>query len=163
MNYSPKPTDMKMRIIYLLLFFVTAACITAPTEGVLNTALSGVALAALVAASFLVIKFELTLYTYILVERASVIDFYVDKQTGKKGVHICYFTLSDAREIVKYGKETKNQLKEKYKVISFHNYAKNVFCGDKYYIVFENGSHFDAVLIEPDTAFLDALTKYINK
>ena len=55
------------------------------------------------------------------------------------------------------------QLKEKYKVISFHNYAKNVFCGDRYYIVFENGSHFDAVLIEPDTAFLDALTKYINK
>ena len=76
---------------------------------------------------------------------------------------MCYYPTSDIREIVKVSKDTKASLKERYKNIYFFNYSKNVFCGEKYYIVFENQSRFDAVMIEPDEAFLNFLNSKITK
>ncbi|MBQ8344549.1 MAG: hypothetical protein IJY41_05125 [Clostridia bacterium] len=157
MKYTPKPTDKKMRLIYIALFLITVACLSSPVKGIASTILSSVALVTLVSASFLVIKFELTLYTYILLDRENTIDFYVEKRSGQKGSYVCYFPLSDAKEFVKFEKGTKKLLREKYKKIRFYNYAKNMFSGAKYCIVFENGSQFDAVLFEPDDTFINFL------
>ena len=70
---------------------------------------------------------------------------------------MCYYPTSDIKEIVKAGKDAKASLEDRYKNIYFYNYAKNVFTGEKYYIVFENQNRFDAVQIEPDEAFLNFL------
>jgi hypothetical protein len=112
---------------------------------------------------FCSIKYEITFFTYIIIDRKSTVDFYVEKRSGKRGAYVCYYPTSDIREIVKVSKDSKASLKESYKNIYFFNYSKNVFCGEKYYIVFENQSKFDAVMIEPDKAFLDFLNSKMIK
>ena len=163
MKYTPKFTDKKLRFIYAALFIITAVCLFTPVKGIGATILSSVAIISLVAASFIFIKYEITFFTYIIIDRKSTVDFYVEKRSGKRGSYVCYYPTSDIREIIKVSKDTKASLEEKYKNIYFFNYAKNVFCGEKYYIVFENQSRFDGVMIEPDEAFLDYLNSKIKK
>ena len=163
MKYTPKFKDKKLRLIYAFLFIITAVCLLSPAQGLGTTILSSVALITIVSASYIFIKYEITLFTYILIERATTVDFYVEKRSGKRGAYVCYYPTSDIREIVKVSKDSKASLKEKYKNIYFFNYSKNVFCGEKYYIVFENQSRFDAVMIEPDEAFLNFLNSKITK
>lgn len=163
MKYTPKFTDKKLRLIYAFLFIITAVCLLSPAQGLVATILSSMAIISLVAASFIFIKYEITFFTYVIIDRKSTIDFYVEKRSGKRGSYVCYYPTSDIREIVKVSKDTKASLEEKYKNIYFFNYAKNVFTGEKYYIVFENQSRFDGVMIEPDEAFLNYLNSKITK
>ena len=74
----------------------------------------------------------------------------MDKHTGKRGTYVCYFPVSDAVKLIKMEDNTKAELRKEFKSIYFYNYGKNVFCGDKYIIVFENGDHHDAIIFEPD-------------
>ena len=157
MKYTPKFKDKKLRFIYAALFIITAVCLLSPTSGIVATVFSSVALISVISASFLFIKYEVTFFTYILIDRNSTVDFYVEKRSGKRGAYVCYYPTSDIKEIVKADKDTKASLKDRYKNIYFFNYSKNVFCEEKYYIVFENQNRFDAVQIEPDEAFLNFL------
>ena len=85
MKYTPKFKDKKLRLIYAFLFIITAVCLLSPAQGLGTTILSSVALITIVSASYIFIKYEITLFTYILIERATTVDFFVEMRSGKRG------------------------------------------------------------------------------
>ena len=45
----------------------------------------------------------------------------------------------------------------------FYKYNKNVFTGEKYIIIFENGSRYDAVIFEPGSELAAAIRNEMSK
>ena len=163
MKYTPPRTDKKFRAIYCTLLLCSVLCMGIRVEGILMPILSSIGLITLTAAVAMFIKYESITFVYVILERESVYDFYVDKYTGKRGAYVCYYPMCDAVKIVKVDSDTKSELIKKYGKISFYNYNKNMFTGEKYIIVFaRDDGGYDAIKFEPDGAMLSLMNKLIS-
>ena len=54
-------------------------------------------------------------------------------------------------------------LRKTYENIGFYKYNKNIFTGEKYIIIFENGSRYDAVIFEPGNELAAAIRNEMSK
>lgn len=154
MKYSPKKADLKARILYASLFVISVFCIMIDFPTGIKPILSSIGLISLVASLYLFIRFEFTSYEYILIERNGTLDFYVNKITGKRSSYVCYFPLTDACKITSYSKEEKQELIKQYKGVTFFKYNQNIFAGERYVLIFNDGSKFVAIIFEPDKDFV---------
>lgn len=149
MKYAPKHNDKTMRIIYILLFGLALVLISLPLkEGVSRTALIIVSIVSLVGAMYLITRYELTTYTYILNPNGNDYDFFVDKAVGKRGNYVCSYPVSSICKVIPYEKDTKEALKKEYPNILIYNYAHNLFTGKKQIIVFKSTPNYEAVICE---------------
>ncbi len=162
MKYTPNRTDKKMRAIYCILFAIAVLGIFIEVNGIYATLIQCASIIILTASLAIFIKYETITYVYSLMDRNDILDFYVNKYTGKRGGYVCYFPLTDCRLLEKYDKDTKKKLKNEYKRIFFFNYSKNVYTGTKYVAVFENKDEFDAIIFEPDENFLTLMKSGMN-
>ena len=163
MKYIPPRTDIKARGLYCFFFMVAVIGLLIPYGGIVTTIIQCTAFIFLTAAVFLFIKYEITTFTYILTERNGAFYFYIDKSSGKRGSYVCYFPLSDAVYFEKLEKGYNTSLRKEYKNIGFYKYNKNIFTGEKYVIVFENGSRYDAVIFEPGEELASIIKNEMSK
>lgn len=157
MKFSPSHRDLVIRSIYGALV-VGAFVMMGIGTGVVRTVLLSVSLVSLAAGLYLFIRYELTTYTYIVMENGKRLDFYVDKAVGKRGAYVCYFPLSDAKEFCKYTKGVKKEISQKHGKTFFYKYYHNAFSAERYVMVFQNDGYCDAVIMELDRASVEYLS-----
>lgn len=151
-----------MRAIYGALTVSSLACMNIGT-GLVRTILMSLSVIFLATGMYLFLKHEITTYSYVIMEGEKRLDFYVNKLTGKRGAYVCYYPMSDALDIVKYEKGTKREIEQKYGKTFFYRYYHNVFCGEKYVVVFKNEGYCDAVICQLEPLSRDYIQKAISK
>ena len=161
MNYSPKHNDTKMRAVYGMLI-VLGLCLTSVGTGVVRAILMSVGLVCLSIGLYLFIRYDMTTFTYIVMENEGRLDFYIDRVVGKRGSYVCYYPISDLALAEKYEKGTKKRLYEKYDKIFVYNYCHNRLRGEKYVLVFENDGYYDGVIVELDGVCFEYLKNQIK-
>lgn len=161
MKFSPKHEDNVVRAIYGALIVMAVAFANIGT-GLTRTIFMCLAVVCLGIGLFLFMSHEMTTYTYIAIEKDKGIDFYVDKAIGKRGAYVCFFPLCDCVALEKYEKGAKKKLATTHGRVSFYNYCHNVFCGEKYVMVFKNDDHCDAVICQLDEKSYLYLNKAIS-
>lgn len=161
MNYTPKRNGGTIRALYLGLLALTLISIAVSGQwGSRRIALISISMISLVAGVYLMMRYELTTYTYILSAKENDFDFFVNKATGKRGSYVCYYLISDVASFVPYEKDTKDELVKKYHNISFYTYTNNAQC-KKNALVFQNAGHYDAIIMESDEAYDEYLKNAI--
>lgn len=149
MKYAPKHTDKTMRILYILLFGIALVLMTLPIkEGIPRTVIICLSIISLVSAMYLIVRYELTTYTYILNPKGNSYDFFVDKAVGKRGNYVCSYDIASIVKVIPYEKDTREALKKEYQNIFIYNYTHNTFTGKKQVIVFRNTPNYEAVICE---------------
>ncbi len=161
MHYTHKKNNLVVRIIYLCLIvlgFVTYNM----GEGVFKTLLSTLSIVSIVTGLYLLIKYEMTVYTYVINEKDKDYDFFVNKTTGRRGNYVCYYYVSDAVKVVKYSKEARNELKNEFSTIGgYYSFCHNFLNTDKYIVVFKNTNYYDLIVLEMDEKFLSDFKNYM--
>ncbi len=154
MNFTPKRNNGNIRALYLglLALGLISIVVSGNFGSSRRIAFICISMVSLVGGVYLMMRYELTTYTYILNAKDDDFDFFVDKATGKRGNYVCYYKISDVASFVPNEKETKDELINKYKDISFYTYTNNASCKTNV-LVFANHGHFDAVIIESDEAY----------
>ena len=153
MNFTPKRKNGNMRALYLgLLGLGLILMVLNPENNSRRTAFVLVSLVSLTVGIYLMVRYELTTYTYILNAKEDDFDFFVDKSTGKRGNYVCYYKISDVASYLPYEKDTKDELVKKYINISFYTYTNNPSCKTNV-LVFGNRGHYDAIIMERDEAY----------
>ena len=162
MNYTPKRKGGAMRALYLgLLALGLISIVVSGNFGASRkTAFICISMVSLVGGVYLMMRYELTTYTYILNAKENDFDFFVNKATGKRGSYVCYYMISDVASFVPCEKETKEELIAKYHNISFFTYTNNAQCKTNV-LVFRNADHFDAIIMERDEAYDEYLRNAI--
>ena len=127
MNYSPKHSDTKMRLIYGALIVIGLA-LASVGAGAVKAVLSSVSLICIALGLYLFIRYDLTTYTYIVMENEGRQDFYIDRAVGKRGSYVCYYPLCDLVLAEAYEKDTKKKLYEKYNKIFAYEKALSEKC-----------------------------------
>ena len=77
MKYSPSHKDTVMRAIYGFLIILGFALLLVG-EGLLKTIFTSLSMVLLVTGMYLFIRYELTTFTYIVMENEKRLDFWVD-------------------------------------------------------------------------------------
>lgn len=164
MKYSPPKTDSRARLLYCLCLIGSAVCLVAKADGLSATILSSFGLVLLVASIYLFVKYDMTSYEYILIERNGTFDFYVNKITGRRGNYACYFPLSDCLEIAEYKESTKEELLKKHAACKISKYVQN-FLSEKnlYYALFRNGTSLDCIVFEPSEEMVKLISDFAGK
>ena len=147
MNYSPKHNDIKMRAIYGGLVILSFVFMNVGT-GAVNAVCRAVSVLCLVLGIYLFIRYDLTTYTYIVMDNGDRLDFYINRTTGKRGSYVCYYALNDIVSVEDYKKGTKKEIEQKYGKTFFYNYCHNRFALSRQVIVFKNTGYHDAVIVE---------------
>ena len=88
MKYTPERTDKRIRAIYCILFAMAILGIFIDVKGIYATIIQCVAIMILTASLAIFIKYESITHVYSLVDRNGILDFYVDKYTGKRGGYV---------------------------------------------------------------------------
>ncbi|MBO5339277.1 MAG: hypothetical protein J6A96_06215 [Clostridia bacterium] len=162
MNYSPKHTDNTVRALYLGLFALALITILFGGEGARGITFTCVSLVSIVSGLYLLMRFELTTYSYVMNAKENDFEFFVNKAVGKRGNYVCFYMVSDIVRFEKYSSEVRDTLKKDYQRISFYNYTHNLFKEEKSVIVFKNSEHYDAVIIEADQAYSEYIKNAIE-
>ena len=157
MKFSPEHKDNIMRAIYGILTLGGLVLFNVG-EGLLKTVFMSLSLVFLATGLFLFIRFEMTSFTYLVMENEERLDFYVDRAVGKRGSYVCYFPLSDCLDFVDYSKKAKKELKEKYPKILFFNYCHNKVGAKKQILVFDLDGTCEAVIVQ-----LEEYTNYMKE
>lgn len=148
MKYSPKHNDKTMRILYVLFFGAALIFMMLPIkEGIPRTVLICLSMASIVGAMYLLMRYELTTFTYILNPKGNDYDFFVDRAQGKRGNYVCSYRVSDIIKVEDYNKGTREAIQKEYPSIFIYNYTHNHFTGKKQIIVFR-GARCEAVICE---------------
>lgn len=165
MKYSPKKYDNLIRAIYSICLILTVALMLFhPTKGALSSILSSVSLISLFVGMVLFIKYDCTSYEYILIERNSTLDFYVNRIVGKRGSYCVYFPVTDCIEIGLYDEGVRASIRAKYQNSRFSKYVQNFLTGKGfYYALFEGPEFYECVIFEADEAFINNMKEYLGK
>lgn len=135
-----------------------------PSNGLLSSILSSVALVTLFVGMVLFIKYDCTRYEYILLERNGTLDFYVNKIVGKRGSYCVYFPLTDCIEIGLFDENVRNSIRAKYPKSRFPKYAQNfISARELYYALFTGPEFYDCVILECDEQFISLMKEYMGK
>lgn len=163
MKFSPKHEGGAIRALYIGLFALALICMSLPFQnGTRRTAMIIISMVSLVGAMYLMMRFELTTYTYVLNPREQNYDFFIDKASGRRGNYVCNYLVTDIVKVLPYEKETKYNLSTEYPGILFYNYTHNLFSKKKQVIVFKNSPHYEAVIVEMNEEF-EAFLKNVTK
>lgn len=161
MKYSPRKIDTVARLVYSALLIVGFALMSIPFSGYVAIFTDTLAVFCVVASLYFFIRYECSSYEYILIERNSTLDFYVNKLNGKRGAYVCYFPLTDAQEVGKL--ESREKILEKHGRVSFYKYIQNPFNSKNvHYIIFNNKSSLDCVLFEPSEEMVKLISNNIH-
>ncbi len=162
MNYTPERKGGTIRALYLglLALGLISVVVSGNFASSRRIAFICISMVSLVGGVYLMMRYELTTYTYILNAKENDFDFFVNKATGKRGNYVCYYLISDVACFIPYEKETKDELVKKYQHLSFYTYTNNPSCKTNV-IVFKNAGYFDAVIIESNEAYDEYLKNAI--
>ena len=154
MKFSPKHEGGAIRALYIGLFALALICMSLPFEnGTRRTAMILISMASLVGAMYLMMRFELTTFTYVLNPKENSYDFFVEKAVGKRGNYVCAYSVLDIVNVLPYEKNTREMLSKEYAGILFHNYSHNMFSKKKQVIVIRSSPHYDALIVEMNEQF----------
>ena len=154
MKFAAKHSDKTLRILYLSLFIVGIIFMTMrPEDNTRRTAYICVSLITIATALYLLMRYEMTTYTYILNPNEQNYDFFVDKAVGKRGAYVCSYRVSDIVEIIPYQNDSKEKLKARDSEIGFFDYTHNLFKKEKKIIIFKYQSKTDAIVVELSPEF----------
>ncbi len=153
MQYAHKKSNLIVRIIYIFLFILSVVAMSVG-EGAIKTALSTFSAILMVATVYLILKYEMTTYTYIINEKDTDFDLYVNKSVGRRGTYVCYYYMSDVIEVVKYTKELKEEYSNKYKVAGIYSFFHGFASKDRYIVIFKNTDYYDMIILEMNDNFL---------
>ena len=160
MKYSPKKIDTVARLVYSALLIVGFILMSIPFSGYVSIFTDTLAVFCIVASLYFFIRYECNTYEYILIERNSTLDFYVNKLTGKRGAYVCYFPLTDAQEIGKF--ESREKIIEKHGKVGFYKYIQNPFNSKNvHYILFRDKESLDCILFEPSEEMVRLISENI--
>ena len=163
MKFSAKHNDKTLRILYIALFLVGGLFMTLGSDdNVRRTAYVCVSLVTLVTGLYLLMRYELTTYTYILNPSEEGYDFFVDKAVGRRGAYVCSYRVSDILEIIPYEKDAREKLKKENSEIGFFDYTHNLFKKEKKIIIFKYRSETNAVVVEISNEFESFLLNAIS-
>jgi len=157
MEYTHNRKNLVIRIVYYCLLACGILSFNIG-EGIFKPIISSLSLISLVVSVYLIVRYELTTFTYVIRARDSDFDFFVNKAVGRRGNYICYYYASDIVKIVKYSKEAKEQLKAEFPRYGYYSFCNNFMNDDKYIVVFKNVDYYDFIVIEMD----DSFKKYIE-
>ena len=153
MNFTPKRKNSTVRAIYLgLLALGLISIVISGQSNSRRIAFICISMVSLVGGVYLMMRYELTTYSYILNAKENDFEFFVNKATGKRGSYVCFYMISDVVAFMSYEKDTKDELVRKYQNISFYTYTNNVSCKTNV-LIFANTGHYDAVIMESDEAY----------
>lgn len=164
MKFTPKHKDATLRLLYFGLFILSVVFMSMRVSdgGFKRTAYICISLITLVSALYLLMRYELTTFTYILNPNGNNYDFFVNKAVGKRGSYVCSYRVSDIIEVMPYEKNTKEQLKKENKEILIFDYTHNLFKSKKQVILFANEQGMQAVVVELGEEMYAFLLNVIN-
>ena len=163
MKFAPKHNDKTLRILYVALFIVGGFFMTMqPQDNTRRTAYICVSLITIATALYLLMRYEMTTYTYVLNPNENNYDFFVDKSVGKRGAYVCSYRVSDIVEIIPYQNDSKEKLKARDSEIGFFDYTHNLFKKEKKIIIFKYQSKSDAIVVELSPEFESFLVDKIE-
>ena len=162
MEYTHKKHLAVFRIIYLALIVSGFILYPLDYEGLrLLTTLSS--FACLVAGLYLLIKCEMITFTYIIKEKGSDFEFFVNRAMGRRGNYVCYYYVSDIIRIEKHTKEIVNEISKKHPGTGYYNFSHGIFSKDKYVILFELEGKYDMIIVEMNDEFKSYLEGCMSK
>ena len=153
MNYTPKHADGALRALYLGLFALAVVAIFFKREDSNGWIFTCISLIAVVCGLYLLVRYELTTYSYILNAKENDFELLINKTVGKRSNCVCFYMVSDIVRFEPYNSETREEYKKDYKRIFFYNYTHNLFKEKKHVILFKNSEHYDAVIIEANEEY----------
>ena len=163
MKFSPKHEGGAIRALYIGLFALGLICMSLPFEnGTRRTAMIIICMASLVGAMYLMMRFELTTYTYVLNPKENGYDLFIDKAVGKRGNYIASYSVLDIVKVIPYEKDTRQELSTEYAGIIFYNYTHNLFSKKKQVIIIKNSPNYDALIVEMNEQFEAFLREVIK-
>ena len=152
MTYTHKKHAGIMRIIYLALIVIGFILYPMEFEGnKLIFTLSS--LFSIVAGLYLLIKTEMVTYTYVIKEKGTDFDFFVNRAMGRRGNYVCYYYISDAIKVVKHSKEVVSELTKQYANVGYYNFCHGIFSKNKYIILFKLQDEYNMILVEMNDEF----------
>lgn len=152
MTYTHKKHAGIIRIIYLTLLVLGFVLYPMEFEGMkLIFTLSS--FAALVSGVYLLIKCEMITFTYVIKERKTDFDFFVNRAMGRRGNYVCYYYVSDIVKIEKHTKEVVSEISKKHPGTGYYNFCHGIFSKNKYIILFKLDDKYDMIIVEMNDEF----------
>ncbi len=161
-EYTHKKHAGITRIIYLALIALGFILYPMEFEGMkLMFTLSS--LVCLVAGIYLLIKCEMITYTYIVREKESDFEFFVNKAMGRRGNYVCYYYASDIIKIEKHTKEVVSEISKQHPGVGYYNFSHGIFSRDKYIILFKLDGKYDMIIVEMNDEFKAYIEECMSK
>lgn len=152
MEYTHKKHLAVFRIIYLALIVSGFILYPLDYEGLkLFTTLSS--FACLVAGLYLLIKCEMITFTYVINERKTDFNFFINRSMGRRGNYVCYYYISDAVKVVKHTKEAVQEITREHPGCGYYSFCHGIFSKDQYIILFNLNGSYDMVIVEMNEEF----------
>lgn len=162
MKYSPKKTDSTVRLVYSVLLIIGFVLMMYSGTGYISIITRSLSLVFIAVSLYIFIRYDCTVYEYILIERNSTLDFYVNRLTGKRGSYVCYFPLTDARDFGDYSGT--DAIEKKFPSVRFSKYIQNFMSAKELsYVVFEKDGAFDCIIFEPSKEMANLISRNITR
>lgn len=152
MTYTHKKHAAIIRIIYFSLLILGFVLYPMDFQG-MKIVFSLSSFVCLASGIYLLIKSEMITFTYVIKEKKTDFDFFVNRAMGRRGNYVCYYYISDAIKLVKYSKETVTELTQKYKNVGYYNFCHGILSKDKYIILFKLENEYNMILVEMNDEF----------
>ena len=164
MEYSHKKRVGIVRVIYLAL--IIAGFILYPLEfDGMKLIFTLSSFACLAFGVYLLIKCEMITFTYVVREKETDFEFFVNKAMGRRGNYVCYYYISDIVKIEKHTKEVVSEISKKHPGTGYYDFSHGIFSKDKYVILFQLEGKYDMIIVEMNEEFKayiqDCMTKAV--
>ena len=162
MEYSHKKRAGIVRVIYLALIIIGFVLYPIEFEGMkLIFTLSS--FACLAFGVYLLIKCEMITFTYVIREKETDFEFFVNKAMGRRGNYVCYYYISDIVKIEKHTKEVVSEISKKHPGTGYYDFSHGIFSKDKDVILFQLEGKYDMIIIEMNEEFKASIEDCMSK
>lgn len=162
MTYTHKKHAGIIRVIYLALLVI--GFVLYPLQiGDMKLFFNLSSFVCLALGVYLLIKCEMITFTYIIKEKGSDFEFFVNRAMGRRGNYVCYYYVSDIIRIEKHTKEIVSEISKKHPGTGYYNFSHGVFSKDKYIILFELEGKYDMIIVEMNDEFKSYLENCMSK
>ena len=162
MTYTHKKHAGIVRVIYLALLVI--GFVLYPLQiGDMKLFFNLSSFVCLALGVYLLIKCEMITFTYIIKEKGSDFEFFVNRAMGRRGNYVCYYYVSDIIRIEKHTTEIVNEISKKHPGTGYYNFSHGIFSKDKYVILFELEGKYDMIIVEMNDEFKSYLEGCMSK
>ena len=162
MTYTHKKHAGIIRVIYLALLVI--GFVLYPIQiGDMKLFFNLSSFVCLALGVYLLIKCEMITFTYIIKEKGSDFEFFVNRAMGRRGNYVCYYYVSDIIRIEKHTKEIVSEISKKHPGTGYYNFSHGIFSKDNYIILFELEGKYDMIIIEMNDEFKSYLENCMSK